>query len=102
MNTLNDLTERGVVFVSLKDGVSLESSTGRLMAGLMACFAQFELEVIPERVRSGFRHVGRNKKRAPFHRARSEMTSYYALAYSSSWQEIGSEAMVFWSPGLYS
>ena len=59
VNTLNDLTERGVVFVSLKDGINLESSTGRLMAGLMACFAQFELEVIRERVRSGLENAKR-------------------------------------------
>lgn len=59
VNTLNDLTERGVIFISLKDGINLESSTGRLMAGLMACFAQFELEVIRERVRSGLENAKR-------------------------------------------
>jgi DNA invertase Pin-like site-specific DNA recombinase len=59
VNTLNDLTERGVVFISLKDGINLESSTGRLMAGLMGCFAQFELEVIRERVRAGLENARR-------------------------------------------
>jgi putative DNA-invertase from lambdoid prophage Rac len=60
VNTLNELTELGIVFISLKDGISLESSTGRLMAGLLACFAQFELEVIRERVRSGLENARRH------------------------------------------
>jgi putative DNA-invertase from lambdoid prophage Rac len=60
VNTLNELSDRGVVFISLKDGINLELSTGRLMAGLMACFAQFELEVIRERVRSGLENARKN------------------------------------------
>jgi DNA invertase Pin-like site-specific DNA recombinase len=59
INTLNELTELGVVFISLKDGIDLSSSTGRLMCGLLACFAQFELEVIRERVRSGLENAKR-------------------------------------------
>lgn len=66
--TLNDLTERQVAFISLKDGLDLSSSTGRLMANLLACFAQFEVEVIRERVRSGLanaRKQGRVGGRRP-------------------------------------
>lgn len=58
--TLNDLTESGVTFISLKDGIDLSNSTGRLMANLLACFAQFELEVIRERVRSGLENARRH------------------------------------------
>lgn len=57
--TLNELTERSVTFISLKDGIDLSSSTGRLMANLLACFAQFELEVIRDRVRSGLENARR-------------------------------------------
>lgn len=60
VNTLNELSERNVSFISLKDGIDQGSSTGRLMTGLMACFAQFELEVIRERVRSGLENARRN------------------------------------------
>lgn len=59
VTTLNDLTERNVTFISLKDGIDLSSSTGRLLANLLACFAQFELEVIRERVRSGLENARR-------------------------------------------
>jgi DNA invertase Pin-like site-specific DNA recombinase len=57
--TLDELRERNVAFISLKDGLDLSSSTGRLMSGLLACFAQFELEVIRERVRSGLNNARR-------------------------------------------
>jgi putative DNA-invertase from lambdoid prophage Rac len=66
--TLSELTERGVTFISLKDGIDLSNSTGRLMANLLACFAQFELEVIRERVRAGLdnaRRKGRVGGRRP-------------------------------------
>jgi len=58
--TLNELQERKVTFISLKDGVDLSSSTGRLMANLLSCFGQFEVEVIRERVRSGLENARRN------------------------------------------
>jgi DNA invertase Pin-like site-specific DNA recombinase len=60
VNTLNELTELGIIFISLKDGIDLSSSTGRLMANLLACFAQFELEVIRERVVSGLENARRH------------------------------------------
>lgn len=59
VNTLKELDERKVAFISLKDGINMESSTGRLLAGLLAVFGQFELEVIRERVRSGLENARR-------------------------------------------
>ena len=59
VGTLHELTELGVTVVSLKDGIDLSSSTGRLLANLMACFSQFELEVIRERVRAGLENARR-------------------------------------------
>ena len=57
--TLNELSERNITFISLKDGIDQSSSAGRLMCGLLACFAQFEVEVIRERVRSGLENARR-------------------------------------------
>lgn len=59
VNTLKELNERNIAFISLKDGINMESSTGRLLAGLLAVFGQFELEVIRERVRSGLENARR-------------------------------------------
>src|SRR5213080_2242833 len=51
--TLRELTELGVGFVSLTEALDLTTPTGRAMAGMLAVFAEFEREVLRERVRAG-------------------------------------------------
>jgi DNA invertase Pin-like site-specific DNA recombinase len=51
--TLKELAELGVGFVSLTEALDLTTPTGRAMAGLLAVFAEFEHEVLRERVRAG-------------------------------------------------
>jgi DNA invertase Pin-like site-specific DNA recombinase len=48
-----ELRERKVNFVSLKDGVDLSTPAGRMMANVLASVAQYETEVRGERVRAG-------------------------------------------------
>lgn len=48
-----ELVERKVNLVSLRDGVDLNTSAGRLMANVLASVAQFETEVRAERVLAG-------------------------------------------------
>jgi DNA invertase Pin-like site-specific DNA recombinase len=48
-----DLRERKVNLVSLRDGLDLSTPAGRLMANVLASVAQYETEVRGERVRSG-------------------------------------------------
>lgn len=49
----DELQERGVDLVSLKDGFSLESPAGRLHARILASVAEYENEVRRERVLAG-------------------------------------------------
>jgi putative DNA-invertase from lambdoid prophage Rac len=51
--TLQELTDLGVGFVSLTEALDLTTSTGRAMAGMVAVFAEFEREILRERVRAG-------------------------------------------------
>jgi DNA invertase Pin-like site-specific DNA recombinase len=53
MMTLGELTDLGVGFVSLTEALDLTTPTGRAMAGLLAVFAEFEREILRERVRAG-------------------------------------------------
>jgi DNA invertase Pin-like site-specific DNA recombinase len=53
MATLRDLTELGVGFVSLTEALDLTTPSGRAMAGMLAIFAEFEREILRERVRVG-------------------------------------------------
>ena len=48
-----ELRERKVNLVSLKDGLDLSTAAGRLMANVLASVAQFETEVRGERVAAG-------------------------------------------------
>lgn len=48
-----ELRERRVNLVSIKDGLDLSTAAGRLMANVLASVAQFETEVRSERVRAG-------------------------------------------------
>jgi putative DNA-invertase from lambdoid prophage Rac len=53
MATLGEMTELGVGFVSLTEALDLTTPTGRAMAGMLAIFAEFEREILRERVRAG-------------------------------------------------
>ena len=55
--TLQEFTELGVEFISLKEQIDLTTSTGRLMAGLIGCFAEFEASLIRERVVAGLENA---------------------------------------------
>jgi putative DNA-invertase from lambdoid prophage Rac len=55
--TLRELTDLGVGFVSLIEALDLTTSTGRAMAGMVAVFAEFEREILRERVRAGIAHA---------------------------------------------
>ena len=53
MATLRELTDLGVGFVSLTEALDLTTPSGRAMAGMLAIFAEFEREILRERVRAG-------------------------------------------------
>jgi DNA invertase Pin-like site-specific DNA recombinase len=60
--TLQELNQLGVGFVSLTEALDLTTPTGRAMAGLLAVFAEFEREILRERVRAGIAHARRHGK----------------------------------------
>lgn len=59
----DELRERGVDLVSLKDGFSLESPAGRLHARILASVAEYETEVRAERVLAGQKVAQLNGKK---------------------------------------
>jgi DNA invertase Pin-like site-specific DNA recombinase len=65
VSTLKELTELGVAFVSLTEAVDLSTAIGRAMAGLLSVFAEFELEMLSERVKAG---IAQARKRGQKHR----------------------------------
>lgn len=61
--TLQELEHLGVGFVSLTEALDLTTPAGRAIAGLLAVFAEFEREILCERVRAGLAHARANGKR---------------------------------------
>jgi len=61
--TLQELEHLGVGFVSLTEALDLTTPAGRAMAGLLAVFAEFEREILRERVRAGLAHARQKGQR---------------------------------------
>ena len=69
--TLRELNELGVAFVSITEALDLSTPSGRAMVGLLSVFAEFERDLLRERVKAGIaqaklegRTVGRPKSAA--------------------------------------
>jgi putative DNA-invertase from lambdoid prophage Rac len=63
LSTLQELEHLGVGFVSLTEALDLTTPAGRAMAALLAVFAEFEREILRERVRAGLAHARQNGKK---------------------------------------
>jgi DNA invertase Pin-like site-specific DNA recombinase len=53
INTVNEITSRGIRLHSIMDGVDPSTAHGRLQLALFASLAEYERELINERVRAG-------------------------------------------------
>ncbi len=69
LTVLDELHALGVSFVSLHEALDFTTPTGRLMFHLLGAFAQFERDLIRDRVRAGManakvkgKHIGRRPK----------------------------------------
>ncbi|MGH9242279.1 MAG: recombinase family protein [Vicinamibacterales bacterium] len=63
VNAIQGLTDAGVGFQSLGEGIDTQSATGRLMLGVLASFAEFERDRIRERVLVGLQRAKSQGKR---------------------------------------
>src|SRR5271156_673840 len=63
VSTLQELQHLDVGCVSLTEALDLTTPAGRAMAGLLAVFAEFEREILRERVRAGLAHAREKGKR---------------------------------------
>lgn len=56
IGTIRELVDTGVGFVSLTEALDLTTSAGKAMAGMLAVFAEFERDILRERVKAGIAH----------------------------------------------
>lgn len=63
LNTVNLLRESGVKIRSVSDGIDPETSSGRMMLGMLATLAEYERELIVGRVNAGIAAAKQNGTR---------------------------------------
>lgn len=57
LTELQELTDKGINFISIKDNIDFSSATGRLQIAILSAFSAFERELISERTRMGLERV---------------------------------------------
>jgi putative DNA-invertase from lambdoid prophage Rac len=64
VTSMQELVELKVAFVSVSDSIDLTTAAGQALAGMLSVFAQFERQLIIERVRSGMSHAKKHGTRS--------------------------------------
>jgi putative DNA-invertase from lambdoid prophage Rac len=62
IGSLQELNELGVGFVSLSEALHLTAASGRALAGMLAVFAEFERDILRDRVKAGIAQARRDGK----------------------------------------
>ena len=62
VNTLQELNALDVGFVSLSEALDLTTPSGRALAGMLAVFAEFERDILRDRVKAGIEQARKNGK----------------------------------------
>src|SRR6516225_1569334 len=92
VNALEDFRALGIDFVSLHEGVDTSSPNGRLVFGIFASIAEFERELIRERVRSGLAAARAKGKRLGRPRAHVDASRIAELRkHGWGWRKIATE-----------
>lgn len=92
VNALEEFRGLGIDFVSLHEGVDTSTPNGRLVFGIFATIAEFERELIRDRVRSGIAAAREKGKRIGRPRVVVDVTRIAALRKQGlSWASIARE-----------
>lgn len=62
VNTLQELSSLKVGFVSLSEALDLTTPSGRALAGMLAVFAEFERDILRDRVKAGIAQARKEGK----------------------------------------
>lgn len=92
VNALAEFEALGIQFVSLHEGVDTSTPNGRLVFGIFGSIAEFERELIRDRVRSGIAAARARGKQLGRPRRNVDVSRVAALrADGLSWRQIGRE-----------
>ena len=90
VNALEEFRALGIEFVSIHEGVDTSTPNGRLVFGIFASIAEFERELIRDRVKSGLRNAVAKGKRLGRPRSGLDAAEIRRLrAQGASWRAVG-------------
>ncbi len=89
IESLDEFSSLGIDFVSYTEGIDTTTPTGQLLFHIVGAVAQFERDLIAERVRAGMAHARSLGKRIGRPPARVDLTTVASLrSQGRSWREI--------------
>jgi putative DNA-invertase from lambdoid prophage Rac len=91
VNTLQELAELGIAFVSLSDAIDMSTPSGRAFAGMLSVFASFERDLISDRVRGGLERA--RKAGTKFGRPAPSRAGWPAQAHAERIRELAAEGV---------
>jgi DNA invertase Pin-like site-specific DNA recombinase len=92
VNALEEFRALGIDFISLHEGVDTSTPNGRLVFGIFASIAEFERELIRDRIRSGLAAAKARGKQLGRPRANVDVARIAALrALGTPWRTISRE-----------
>ena len=92
VNALAEFESLGIAFVSLRDNLDLSTASGRLMFNIIGAMAEFERELIRERVKAGMKNAKAKGARIGRPRVAVDAARIAALRASGlSWRTIERE-----------
>lgn len=102
VNTLDELRALGIAFCSYHENLDFTTATGQLMFHLLAAFAQFERELIRERVKAGLANARAKGKvlgrpRRIFHRDQVMDLRKQGLSFAAIARRLGASKSLIYS-----
>ena len=95
VNALEEFRSLGIDFISIHEGVDTSTPNGRLVFGIFASIAEFERELIRDRVRSGMAAAKAKGKRIGRPRVLVDVRRIASLRHEGrSWAEVTRETGV--------
>ena len=89
IESLDEFSALGIDFISLTEGIDTTTPAGQLLFHIVGAVAQFERDLIAERVRAGMAHARAMGKRIGRPRAGVDVASVVSLrSQGQSWRQI--------------